>query len=267
MQKVSKELDGIQALFTELKKGRQEYDFQLPTFASHVENHANHPERLRRYARQVVNGRIMILLASSRITTQALLQTYLGGIETKTTFAVLLAARAQLELYSVVADTVRIIKENSGEHEQNFAQRVRAVDTALITATFGTRSSLLKQIFQRAELSKLRATKQEDLQALSSKNILTRLEKLARSGAYPECMGGYERLCEYVHPNWGMSMLHTVSSPVNPQLCRFSMISEEPFGRALVASAGAMYRAAKGTVSAFDTVEPPFGIGQISYIE
>ena len=53
----------------------------------------------------------------------------------------LLAARSQLELLSVVADTTRIIKENSGQHTDNFAARVRAVDEALIAATFGTRNS------------------------------------------------------------------------------------------------------------------------------
>lgn len=261
-----RDINSIRQLFAELSAGRQEYDFQPAALVSHAEDYAKQRERLRRYARQVVSSRILVFLSSTRMTTQALLQTYLHGIETKNAFPLLLSARSQLELYSVVADTIRTIRDNSGEHDERFVQRVRAVDNALINATFGTRSSLLKQIMQNTDLSRLRPIKQDDLEVLNSKNVLSRLEKLARCEAYPQCKDDYERLCEFVHPNWGMNLLHMVPSPINARLLRFSLVSEEPFIRALSASAGAMNRAANGTVSAFDKLHPPFGMGEASYV-
>jgi hypothetical protein len=258
-------LQVIRGGYTDLLAGRQEYDFLPPALVSHAQDYADQPERLRRYSRQVVSGRIMILLCSTRMTTQALLQTYLLGVDNKLPFPLLLSARSQLELYSVVADTIRILKDNAGEHEERFVERVQAVDNALISATFGTRSSLLKQLMGNTQLSRLRATTAEDLETLSSKNVLTRLEKLARLGIYPNCKEDYERLCEFVHPNWGMNMLHVVPSPIDARLLRFSLRSADPFNRALTASVGAMQRAASGALGAVDTLEPPFGMGEVTY--
>ena len=76
-------LNEIKLLFAELAAGRQEYDFQPPAMVSHAEQYAAQPERLRAYAKQVVCGRIMIFLAFSRMNTQALLQTYLLGVDSK----------------------------------------------------------------------------------------------------------------------------------------------------------------------------------------
>lgn len=265
MHAIEKSIGAIRALFAELAAGRQDYDFQPPALVSHAKDHAKQPDRLRRYARQVIGARIMIFLCSTRMTTQALVQTYLLGVESKIPFPLLLAARSQLELYSVVADTIRIIKENAGEQEHNFVERVATVDHALINATFGTRSTLLKQLMKGAELSRLRPTQEQDIEALNSKNILTRLGRLSETGAYPECKADYERLCEFVHPNCGMNMLHMVPSPINSRFLRFSLTSGEPFMRSLSASASAMERAARGTLSAFDALQAPFGIGEMSY--
>ena len=88
----------------------------------------------------------MIFLVSSRMNTQVLLQSYLLGVEAKNPFSLLLAARSQLELFFVVADTTNIIRANEGEHSDQFAKRVKAVDEALISATFGTRSSIVKEM-------------------------------------------------------------------------------------------------------------------------
>jgi hypothetical protein len=259
-------LNEIKSLFAELAAGRQEYDFQPPAMVSHAEQYAAQPERLRTYAKQVVCGRIMIFLAFSRMNTQALLQTYLLGVDSNNPFPLLLAARSQLELFSVVADTTRMIKENSGEHQEDFSLRVRTVDEALINATFGTRSSVLKELLPKIELSRLRPVTQKDYDVVTSKNVLTRLEKLSKSGVYPECKNDYERLCEYVHPNYGMNMLHVVASPINIKLLRFSLTSQEPFERALSASASVMVRAARGTLAVMDELQPPFGMGTVSYI-
>jgi hypothetical protein len=194
------EIDTIRSLFNDLASGRQEYDFQLANLDSHAGDYANKPHRTRYYGRQVICGRIMILLASTRMTTQALLQTFLLGTYAKVPFAKLLPSRAQLELFSVIADLVRVIKDDAGAQEEKFAERVRKVDQALINATFGTRSSVLKGLLSEAELSRLRSAVSEDMDILSARNVLTRLDKLSKSGAYPECKQDYERLCEYVHP-------------------------------------------------------------------
>ena len=176
----------------------------------------------------------------------------------------LLAARSQLELFSVVADTTRIIKENSGEHAENFAARVRAVDEALISATFGTRNSVRKDRLQKMTLSRARPVTPGDYEVFTSKNILTRLEKLSKGGIYPECKEDYERLCDYVHPNWGMNLLHLVASPISNKLLRLSLKSEEPFELALLESANVMLRASRGTIAVIGELEPPFGMGKSS---
>jgi hypothetical protein len=167
---------------------------------------------------------------------------------------VLLAARSQLELFAVVANTTNIIRQNAGEHPEQFVKRVSTVDEALINATFGTRSSLVKEIRSKVGVSRT----PEDDNVLKSKNVLTRLEKLSRS-AYSECKADYERLCEFVHPSFGMNMLHVVDS-THPIL-RFSLTSRQPFDRALAKSATIMARAAYETVAAVNMIDFPFGEG------
>ena len=260
-------LNALKALHAKLLAGRQEYDFQPPVLISHTLEYAGQPKRLRRYAQQTVNARIMVLLASSTMTTQALLHTYLLGEQTKAPFPMLLAARAQLELFAVVTDAIQIVKANAGQQDENLADRVQPVDVALINATYGIRNSVLKNVMAKAGLSRVRPTNERDFEALTSKNILTRLEKLAKSGIYPECREDYERLCDYVHPNWGMNMLHLVKSRVNDKFMRLSLTSSEPFERALVASALPMHRAASGTLGAFDGLDPPFGIGEVTFVK
>jgi len=115
-------LNEIRSLFEELSASRQEYDFQPAALASHAEHYATQPDRLRYYAKQVISGRIMTLFASSRMSTQALLNTYLLGVDATSPLPMLLAARSQLELFSVVADVTRVIIENSGEHPENFSR-------------------------------------------------------------------------------------------------------------------------------------------------
>lgn len=260
------EIDTLRGLFNKLVSGRQEYDFQPAALVSHVADYADKPDRIRYYGRQVIAARIMTLLASTRMTTQALLQTFLLGADAQAPFAMLLPSRAQLELFSVVADVVRVIKENAGEQEDNFAERVRKVDQALINATFGTRNSVLKGLISEAALSRLRSTVSDDIDILNAKNVLTRLDKPSKSGLYPECKQDYERLCEYVHPNWGMNMLMLVPSPLDTRLLRFSPKSDEPYARAVSACAAVMGRAAAGTLAAFDNLQPPFGVGKVSYL-
>ena len=259
-----KAVEEIENLFAELSKSRKDYDFQPPALASHAHAYADQPERLHLYARQVISGRIMILFASSRMNTQILLHSYLLGKDAINPFSILLAARSQLELLSVVADTARVIRENAGTHADNYAARVHKVDEALIMATFGTKHPQLKSFMSKAGLSRLRATTSADLDLLSAKNVLTRLEKISKTGGFPNCMEDYERLCEYVHPNFGMNMLHVIASPLGEKLLRFSLTSREPFERALLVSAPIMARAARGTVRAMEELQPPFGLGTVT---
>ena len=53
-------LNEIKLLYLALASSRQEYDFQPPALVSHANQYATQPERLRRYAKQVINGRIMM---------------------------------------------------------------------------------------------------------------------------------------------------------------------------------------------------------------
>lgn len=207
----------------------------------------------------------MIFLISTRFSTQALLQTYLLGIDAKNRFPMFLAARSQLELFSVVADTARIIRDNSGEHPENFTDRVRAVDEALINATFGTRSPVLQKLMPDLVKSRLRSVTSDDHEVLKSTNILTRLGRVKKNGVYPECIEDYERLCEYVHPNWGMNMLHVVASPINAKWLRLSLTSPEPLKHAITASAQVMGRAARLTTAPLDEIQPPFGWGKVTH--
>lgn len=261
-----KNLSTIRSLLKELAGGRQDYDFQSPTMLSHVSDHIKDPDLVKKYARQVISVRIMMLLVFGRMNTQALLDTYVLGVDHNNPFPLLLSARSQLELLSVIADTAKIISDNSGEHPEGFAERVKKVDEALIKATYGTRSAKLKELFKAVPLSKLRKATEADQDILNSKNVLSRLEKLSRATQYSSCKEDYERLCEYVHPNYGMNMLHIITSPVNPSFLRFSMTSKEPFERALTVSSGVMAQAARGTLHALNTLQPPFGMGKVSRI-
>ena len=261
---VDQHLIEVQSLLVKLTSEPQKYDFQPPTLVSHANDYADQPDKLRKYAKQVISARIMIFLISTRFSTQALLQTYLLGIDAKNPFPMVLATRSQLELFSVVADTVRIIRDNSGEHSEHFATRVRAVDEALINATFGTRSPVLQKLMPEVVKSRLRPVTSDDHDVLKSKNILTRLERVKKSGVYRECIEDYERLCEYVHPNYGMNMLHVVASAINPKFLRLSLTSPEPFERAKSASVKVMARAAQLTIAPLDEIQPPFGMGTAS---
>lgn len=87
------EVDELRSLYGELISGRQDYDFQMPSLTSHADDHAGNPLRFRRYAQQVVYARIMLLLSTSRMNTQRLLQTYLEGFDRGNPFPPLMTAR------------------------------------------------------------------------------------------------------------------------------------------------------------------------------
>ena len=143
-----------------------------------------------------------------------------------------------------------------------FEQRMTQVNDTLRAAIAGVPP---KDQLRAFGLSRLREATEEEYEALTSRNVLTRLERLSKSGVYPESKGDYEWLCEYVHPNFGMNMLHVVHSPVHDKLLRFSLTSTDPFERALADSAGIMVRAALGTLAVMEQLQPPFGTGEVTH--
>jgi hypothetical protein len=178
-------------------------------------------------------------------------------------FPMLLSARSQLELLSIVAEAARIIKDNAGVHTDRFPERVRIIDKTLIKATYGTRSTQLKELFRGLPPSTLRSTSDADHDLLTSKNVLSRIDKLCKMIPSRNWKEDYERFCEYVHPNLGMNMLRVVTSPLDKRLLRFSLTSREPLDRALDASSEVMAQAARETLRAMATVQPPFGLGAV----
>jgi hypothetical protein len=72
-------LQKIKLMFFELASDVQEYDFSVPAEVSHVEQYATQTKRLRKYAKQVIGARIMILVAFRRMNTQLLAKLHSGG--------------------------------------------------------------------------------------------------------------------------------------------------------------------------------------------
>jgi hypothetical protein len=252
----------LRALLSKLRKGRQDYDFMPPTPVSHVSVHAHDLQRLRKYAAEVIPARTLILLASTQFSTQHLVQTFLLGVDNNNPFPMLLAARSQMELFASVADACHVIRENAGQHEDRFQERVQAVDNALINVLSGTRSAPLKEALKASHVSKARPVDDKDLEVLSAKNILTRLGHLEKRGEFANCREVYERLCEFVHPNWGMNYLYLEVSPRDrDRFNRLSAASGSAFKRAFNVSIEPMVVAAKKTASAFDDLPTPFGMG------
>src|SRR5262249_49040785 len=148
--------------------------------------------QLRRYAASVVNMRIMQLLATTMMKTYFFLDMWLQGIQTKNPYPLMMAARSQLEAFAVVWDTVDTIQRNAGVHPDSFAQRVKVVDEALINAIHGTRSAAIVDIFANMRLSRLRPPRQNDVDLIRARNVLTRIDKLSKTDIYPDCRIDYD---------------------------------------------------------------------------
>ncbi|GEM_PF-6453730 len=252
-------LEELGALHRQLAALPQDYDFDSPALLSHVLHFAAQPQRLRDYARTAIPARIAILHHSWTMTTQSLIDAFLTGMEHRNPHSILLAARAQLELYALVTTVIRVIKSNAGLHEDKFIDRVLAVDEALINATFGTRYPGAKEQASQLGMSRLRKPNEADMKLFDAINIITRIKKAAVGSDYPTLFQDYELLCEFVHPNWGTNTLLVVPSPFGEPFRRFSLTSPAPFEGALGLAVGPMYRGAQGIWSTTRKVEPPFG--------
>jgi len=262
---IEAEEDNLKAHLGEIKdvhrfltRSRTEYDFQLPTLVSHAPDYAHDLARLRRYAREVVNGRIMQLLAVTFMKSWFLVDLYLMGLERRNPYSLFLATRTQMEIFAVTWDTAETIRQNAGDEGDRFAERVKTIDEALINATYGTRSALILDLLPKLEASKLRATRDEDVQTWKARNVLTRLDRLSKSKGYGDCKADYERICEYLHPNIGQNIVLVVSSTKKKQWVKACRTDREPLKRAIRATARPMDQASKGTVQMLASLHPPF---------
>ena len=255
-------LQQIRDLHAELARSRAEYDFQAPALVSHADAYASDPTRLRRYATTTVNARIMQLLAVTFMKTYHFLDAYLYGVDRRNPFAALSAARSQLEVYAVTWDTVEAVRRNAGGQTAGFAERVKAVDEALISTTYGTRLPLMKSLLREIPgISKVRPVNDDDAELIEARNILGRIDRLAKSGVFRECRELYDRLCEYLHPNVGQNLILCVPSEFGENFWRIERTGEQAIQYALTASAFAMAHSAERSVRTFYEFEPPFGDG------
>jgi hypothetical protein len=235
-------LAAIRDLGTRLKSSREEYEFKMPALVSHAQDYASDRPRLKRYAGQVIGARAMQFYGTNLMKTHFFIEMYLNGIEQRNPYSVLMAARSQIEVAAVVWDIVRIFKENAGDHEDRYLERVIRIDTELITATYGTRSDKVKELLPTMKLSRLRNTTINDMKTFEARNILTRVERLSKSERYEECREDYERLCEYLHPNLGQNLILLVNAEKSGY-AKLTRIDPMVMSLALSASASAMNRA------------------------
>jgi len=259
---VAAQLHKIRELHTELAQSRAEYDFQASALVSHADAYASDPPRLRRYATTTVNARIMQFLAVTFMKTYHFLDAYLYGIDRKNPFAALSAARSPLEIYAVTWDTVEAVRKNAGGQTAGFAERVKAVDEALISATYGTRSQFIKNLLRQIPgISKVRPVSDDDVALVEARNVLGRIDRLAKSGVFPESRDVYDRLCEYLHPNVGQNLILCAPSRMGENFWRLERAGDQAIQYALTASASSMAQSAEGSVRLFDGLTPPFGDG------
>jgi hypothetical protein len=257
---IEAEVASIRALADYVSQSREEYEFMPPSLASHVTDYEQDRQRLRRYAGQAIGARVAQFLGTNLMKTHFFLQTYLSGVDSRNPYTSLMAARAQIETLAVVWDVVRILKENGGDHEDKYVDRVKLIDSELILGTYGGRSEVVRGLIRELRLSKLRPNREEDYKLFEARNILTRIDRLsAKDKDYKNCREDYDRLCEYLHPNMAQNIILLVPSRLNDKFQRLSRTDEAVMARALAASAAPMNKAASQTVKILETqLEPPF---------
>jgi hypothetical protein len=242
-------------------------EFMLPSFASHVVDHAEDLARLRTYAESVTSMRLMLLLGLSFAKTWFFLEMFLEGLTTRNPFSLFFSTRAQIELLAVAFDTLTIVRRNSGTREETFADRVAKVDEALITAVYGTRDKSMIDLIQSQGSSQFRPILEHDVDVLSARNMVTRIEKFERSESYKPLIDDYFRLCDYLHPNILQNILlmrfsgRSIKLPSgrDEKLTKISRDDPGIMETAIARTLHPMTLAARGTMREFEKIEPPFG--------
>jgi hypothetical protein len=254
----------ILRLHEDLKGQPSSKDFSLPTFISHVDAYKNNPVKLKHYAGQVINARLLIQIGLSLTKTFCFLDQYQYGTTNANPYAMISAARSQIELAAIVWDLTAIIRSNAGPHREQFYQRVRTVDLALINATYGTRSDTMKEVFRTEAGSKLRSVEQSDVITIEAKNVLTRIDRLSNSSPYGDARKHYDNLCEILHPNMSQNTIIMAAHPARESVIRMSR-----FGKAIEwarrAAAIPLCESAHLTVEAVQKWKAPFFEGEITH--
>jgi hypothetical protein len=225
----TKALISIRDSFAQIKKLPPDYDCQMPVLISHADDYRNDLPRLREYAGQTVSTRIMQFGYMTLYKTYFFLDMFLRGYRDRNVYEMLFASRALIEVYAVTADTFLTIANNAGDQSDGFADRVKAIDQALISATYGTRLELVKRVIREVGSSKLREITDKDIELTGAKNVLTRINRMSKMEEYPDCRSDYDRLSEYVHPNTGQNIILAWPSPRNPEWLRISRRSKYTF--------------------------------------
>jgi hypothetical protein len=232
--------------------------FTLPAFVSHAKEYSPNVERLRKYAGSIVNTRIIQFLGLSFMKTSFFLNLYLDGLEKRNPFALFLGTRCQMEVFAVIFDTMAIIEKNAGDHEADYASRVQAIDEALLNATYGTRNKDFPKWLGQVAPSKIRPMRTEDTELLEARNILTRIDKVARKVGYEFFREDYDRLSEYLHPNVAQNVVLIWPSSIGGNIAKVSRVDSRIMETALNATSGPMALTARGTVQALQVRKPPF---------
>jgi hypothetical protein len=251
-------LASIRGTLARIKKLPPDYDFQMPALISHADDYSKNLARLRRYAGQVVGARIMQFGYMTLYKTYYFLDMFLRGHGDRNIYEMVFAARALIEVYGVTADVHSTIGKNAGDHADEFIARVKEVDEALIKATYGTRSQLVKDVFKGVASSKVREVADKDLAIMEAKNILTRIDRVSKHEDYPQCRSDYDRLSEYVHPNSGQNMILGWPSPIDEKWLRLSRRSKYAFITAVNVSVGPAEKASRLIVHRILDGEFPF---------
>jgi hypothetical protein len=249
---------------TELQKRLQsgsllkDYEFQPPVMVSHAKDHATDRDRLQRYASNVIGARIQQVRISFIMKTWFFIKLYLDSLENDNPFALPFAARAQIETFALVKDTLFIVSRHKGSHAKDFVTRVVLVDEALVKAMYGTRSEQIKDLLEQLGPSKLRAMSAEDRETMQARQIMARIERVRKISEYKDILTDYERICEYVHPNYAQNNLLLVPSKTDRRLIRLSCTDPLALRNALAATIRPMALSANGTVDAFEKLDDPF---------
>jgi hypothetical protein len=107
----------------------------------------------------------------------------------------------------------------------------------------------------------VRPVNDDDVTLVEARNVLGRIDRLAKSGVFPEARELYDRLCEYLHPNVVQNLILCVPSTLGENFWRIERTGEQAIQYALTASAFAMAQSAERSVRAFNGLTPPFGDG------
>jgi hypothetical protein len=208
---------------------------------------------------------MMQLMSVTFMKTHHFIDCYLHGVDQHNPFASLLAARCQMEVFAVTWDVKGVLESNRGPASSDLVDRVKAVDEALIGATYGTRSKVVKDFLRTVPgVSPLREVREADLGVLEARNVLTRIDRVDRSGVFQGFRDTYERLCEYLHPNIGQNIILHVPSGRGAGWVRLERSGATADSRAQRASALAMAESAERTIGVLEgEFVPPFGFGPV----